>query len=231
MRSAGVGEPGPAGDAVQCPGSATCFDTVDGHYCECAPGFEMVNGMCTGLPPHNHIGMPVQKGQHLCSSPSGRGYEFFILNCLGILRLEQAFTKTTGIPSVLSRNLGTDWHQAGISSRKVAEKQTVRTWHPSLGSLTGDSEPILGTKVPEVRNFLLALCAEKSCSFLTFFFYQLLPLLLSPPPDSDECTLGVFVCASGATCVNTVGFYNCTCPDGYFGDGRTFCVGVPPVFL
>eukprot|EP00667_Euglena_gracilis_P000049 EG_transcript_49 len=34
-------------DAVQCPGNATCFDTVDGHYCECAPGFEMVNGMCT----------------------------------------------------------------------------------------------------------------------------------------------------------------------------------------
>lgn len=69
--------------------------------------------------PHNHIGMPVQRRQPLCSSPSGRGYEFFILNCLGVLRLEQAFTKLQGSQAFCP---GT-WAQIGIRQVFPREKQ------------------------------------------------------------------------------------------------------------
>ena len=37
--------------------------------------------------------------------------------------------------------------------------------------------------------------------------------------DVDECDQGLDNCNSDATCTNTVGGYNCTCNDGYIGDG------------
>ena len=42
--------------------------------------------------------------------------------------------------------------------------------------------------------------------------------------DIDECTAGVHTCLRGtATCINTIGSYNCSCNLGYVGDGRTSC--------
>ena len=37
--------------------------------------------------------------------------------------------------------------------------------------------------------------------------------------DIDECSEGLDVCASNATCTNTEGGYNCSCDTGYHGDG------------
>ena len=37
--------------------------------------------------------------------------------------------------------------------------------------------------------------------------------------DKDECELGLDACHDKATCVNTVGFYQCLCVEGYTGDG------------
>ncbi|XP_077993211.1 protocadherin Fat 4-like [Glandiceps talaboti] len=44
--------------------------------------------------------------------------------------------------------------------------------------------------------------------------------LIMTTGDVDECNQGLDNCNSDATCTNTVGGYNCTCNDGYTGDGR-----------
>ena len=42
--------------------------------------------------------------------------------------------------------------------------------------------------------------------------------------DIDECKGSNKVCDENANCSNTVGFYNCTCNEGFTGDGHT-CSG------
>ena len=42
--------------------------------------------------------------------------------------------------------------------------------------------------------------------------------------DIDECKSSNNVCDENANCSNTVGFYNCTCKEGFTGDGRS-CSG------
>ena len=42
--------------------------------------------------------------------------------------------------------------------------------------------------------------------------------------DFDECNNGSHDCLSNATCINTAGYFECKCKDGYIGDGRN-CTG------
>ena len=42
--------------------------------------------------------------------------------------------------------------------------------------------------------------------------------------DIDECTNGKHRCDVNAVCNNTRGSYNCTCKDGFYGDGIN-CTG------
>jgi len=43
--------------------------------------------------------------------------------------------------------------------------------------------------------------------------------------DIDECTDGTHKCdINGAVCINTLGSHNCTCKNGFVGDGRN-CTG------
>ena len=46
-----------------------------------------------------------------------------------------------------------------------------------------------------------------------------LGLLILSIQDIDECESGAHRCQADATCINTVGGYNCTCNPGYGGDG------------
>ena len=43
--------------------------------------------------------------------------------------------------------------------------------------------------------------------------------------DIDECASGAHVCSDVALCLNAPGSYNCSCLDGYDGDGFN-CTGV-----
>ena len=50
--------------------------------------------------------------------------------------------------------------------------------------------------------------------------------------DNNECEMGTHDCHMNAKCTNTDGSYNCTCNNGYEGDGVNctsklcVCVGV-----
>lgn len=48
----------------------------------------------------------------------------------------------------------------------------------------------------------------------------------TPCQDVDECSTGTHDCDPNADCTNEVGGFECTCKDGYMGDGRT-CVPEP----
>ena len=44
--------------------------------------------------------------------------------------------------------------------------------------------------------------------------------MLAVFPDIDECLTGKHNCSHVAVCKDTIGSYNCTCKEGYVGDGR-----------
>ena len=50
------------------------------------------------------------------------------------------------------------------------------------------------------------------------------PALHYDSTDIDECGSGAHDCSSVAVCLNTPGSYNCSCHDGYDGDGLN-CTG------
>ena len=45
--------------------------------------------------------------------------------------------------------------------------------------------------------------------------------------DVDECEADI--CDEESTCVNLIGGYQCTCNEGFTGDGLT-CEGINPLF-
>ena len=47
--------------------------------------------------------------------------------------------------------------------------------------------------------------------------------------DINECTEDTNSCDSNASCINTIGSYNCTCNFGFQGDGRN-CTGMYNVY-
>jgi hypothetical protein len=44
-------------------------------------------------------------------------------------------------------------------------------------------------------------------------------------PDINECEVGTDNCGTEASCVNTIGSFNCICSFGYTGDGMK-CTGI-----
>ena len=57
--------------------------------------------------------------------------------------------------------------------------------------------------------------------FITFVY---LMNCLIQPVDVNECELGMHICNSSANCTDTDGSFNCTCREGFEGDGFN-CTG------
>ena len=51
-----------------------------------------------------------------------------------------------------------------------------------------------------------------------------IPIIFTVVIDIDECIDGTYRCDVNAECNNTLGSYNCTCKDGFHGNG-TNCTG------
>ena len=60
-----------------------------------------------------------------------------------------------------------------------------------------------------------------SSSWSSLWSWSLQTLLFT---DVDECSDKIHVCDVNAKCTNTNGSHNCTCTDGYIGDGKS-CQG------
>ena len=52
-----------------------------------------------------------------------------------------------------------------------------------------------------------------------FYFSYVCMFIITILTDIDECVEESDGCHSNATCVNTIGSYNCTCNDGFDGNG------------
>ena len=59
-----------------------------------------------------------------------------------------------------------------------------------------------------------------------YFFIVFVYLMncLIQPVDVNECELGMHTCNSSANCTDTNGSFNCTCREGFEGDGFN-CTG------
>ena len=59
---------------------------------------------------------------------------------------------------------------------------------------------------------------------LLFIVFVYLMNCLIQPVDVNECELGTHICNSSANCTDTDGSFNCTCREGFEGDGFN-CTG------
>ena len=73
-----------------------------------------------------------------------------------------------------------------------------------------------------VNWFLAALIKKNFCScFIIHVFFVFVFVFFT---DVDECILGTHNCDMNANCTNSVGSFNCTCREGFEGDGLV-CTG------
>ena len=72
----------------------------------------------------------------------------------------------------------------------------------------------------QIRIIIIKQGQEKKSQYIATSIPSSLFLFL----DIDECGTNIDECAVEASCFNTNGSYNCSCNDGYSGNGKV-CVG------
>ena len=71
-------------------------------------------------------------------------------------------------------------------------------------------------------------CTSKLVMIIAFLFSFSGSIVTCFPSmfiDIDECEMGTHTCSSNASCTDTDGSFNCTCREGYEGDGFN-CTGM-----
>ena len=68
-------------------------------------------------------------------------------------------------------------------------------------------------------NWEMAYSLFKLMTICTYHWITSHTVDVLPCLDIDECTVGTHICDVNADCNNTQGSYNCTCTDGFIGDG------------
>ena len=64
---------------------------------------------------------------------------------------------------------------------------------------------------------------QVSANYFFIIFVYIINRLIQPV-DVNECELGTHICNSSANCTDTDGSFNCTCREGFEGDGFN-CTG------
>ena len=72
---------------------------------------------------------------------------------------------------------------------------------------------------PNTTRNIFTLHDIKICVFLESL------IITSVSSDIDECVTNIHDCDENAECFNIFGSYNCTCSNGFTGDGNT-CTGM-----
>ncbi|MGM0577947.1 MAG: EGF domain-containing protein [Myxococcota bacterium] len=103
------------------------------------------------------------------------------------------------------------WLLLGVDTDGTDGGTTFGAWSAPLTQLDGGGEGFLRISATDVFGrtdvFLSAVQSDgTTCSMID---------------DEDECAPGTDDCADEAACTNTIGSFECTCPDGYVGDGTT----------
>ena len=78
----------------------------------------------------------------------------------------------------------------------------------------GDGQSCSGTLSSLLKGMLVIRFVVVNVCICKFFAFV----------DINECNIGSHVCDVNANCTNTNGSHNCTCKEGYTGDGQS-CSG------
>ena len=107
------------------------------------------------------------------------------------------------------------------TSVRVMTPMTVMRMHSALTQRGVTPAPAILVTL-EMESTVQVRCCISEVGTLTCTLF-IIPLIIQSP-DVNECELEIHTCRSNANCTDTDGSFNCTCGEGFEGDGFN-CTG------